>query len=88
MAGPGTGPPDRAADRSGILGDRPGALHHLLFSGFAGRADPAPDPDRSRAVAPIPIAGVVPLGEGLYELPPERNLGTRLRVAVTAGREA
>jgi len=44
------------------LGDRPGRLHHLRFA-----VDDA---------AAVPDA--VTLGDGAWEVPPERNLGTRL----------
>jgi methylmalonyl-CoA/ethylmalonyl-CoA epimerase len=47
------------------LGDRAGRLHHVAFS----VEEPATVPDAR------------PLGDGLYEVPPERNLGLRLLLA-------
>ena len=46
------------------LGDRAGRLHHLAFT----LDEPGTVPDAR------------PLGDGRYEIPPERNLGVRLRL--------
>ena len=48
------------------MGARPGRLHHLAFS----------------SDAPITIGDARPIGDGTSELPPEHNLGTRLRLSV------
>jgi hypothetical protein len=47
------------------IGDRPGRFHHLAFT--------APRPDE--------LAGAVPVGDGVVEVPAEANLGVRLLVS-------
>ncbi len=52
------------------LGDRPGRLHHLAFT----------------LVEPATVPDAQPLGDGRYEVPPERNLGVRLHLRAPADR--
>jgi len=46
------------------LGTRPGRVHHLEFA----------------CAEPATVPGVTALGDGVYELAPERNQGVRLRI--------
>jgi catechol 2,3-dioxygenase-like lactoylglutathione lyase family enzyme len=70
LAWPGPGrlrlmtPTSPDSDIAAWLGDRPGRIHHL---GFA-------------CERPGQVAGAVAQPDGAWEVPPERNLGTRLRL--------
>ena len=51
------------------MGARAGRVHHAFF----------------RVADPTVVTGATALGEGLFEVPPEQNLGLRLRYRVGAG---
>ena len=47
------------------MGDRRGRVHHLAFA----------------VAEPAAVRDAVPLGDGLWQVPPEANLGVRLVLA-------
>ncbi|MBV8981464.1 MAG: hypothetical protein JO086_11235, partial [Acidimicrobiia bacterium] len=55
-------PASSSSPLTGWIGDRPGRVHHIAFSGVSG-AD---------------VSGAVALADGSHEVPPDAATGTRL----------